>query len=214
MIDRHALPDPGETGDYAVLGSRAVHAGHVFDVVVDRVRMPSGDVRERDVVRHPGAVGVIALDAAGQVLLIRQYRHAVGRHLLELPAGVLDVDGEPGSRAAARELAEEVGLVASRWDLLVEAYSSSGMSDEAVRVFLARDVAAAADTGYERVDEEAEISPRWVPLDEAVSMVQRGEVTNALCVMGLLAAARARDGGWTGLRPVTTRWEGRPTHTG
>lgn len=206
-----------EQPPYAVLASRTVHTGHVFTVAVEQVRMPSGEVRERDVVHHPGAVGVVAVDGErGQerVLLIRQYRPAVRRHLLELPAGLLDVEDEPASRAAARELAEEAQVAAGRWDVLADAYSTAGMSDEAVRLFLARDIRAATDSGFALVDEEADLAPRWLPLDDAVRLVQSGDVTNALCIMGLLAAARCRDTGWSGLRPVASPWDARPAHAG
>lgn len=202
---------------FAVVGSRTVHRGRVFTVAVDQVRMPGGEVKDRDVVHHPGAVGVVALrgePTREEVLLLRQYRSAVGRHLLELPAGILDVEAEPASRAAARELAEEAGLRAGDWAVLVDAFSTPGMSDEAVRVFLAREVSEDPDIGFTRVDEEADLQTRWLPLDEAVAMVARGEVTNALCVMGLLAADRSRRDGWSGLRPLSASWPGRPAHEG
>jgi len=205
------------TSGYPVVSSRTVHEGPIFSVAVDQVRMPSGEVRQRDVVHHPGAVGIVAIDGPdGQerVLLIRQYRHPVRAPLLELPAGLLDLDGEPASVAAARELAEEAGVAAARWDVLIDAFSSSGMSDEAVRIFLARDVRPAPDTGFEPADEEADLAPRWLHLTHAIDQVVAGEITNALCVMGLLAAARSRDSGWSGLRPVDAPWPGRPDHAG
>ncbi|RKN37953.1 NUDIX domain-containing protein [Micromonospora endolithica] len=175
--------------------------GRVFDVVSDEVTMPGGGTATRDYVRHVGAVAVVALDHAGQVVLIRQYRHPVGRHLWELPAGLIDVDGEDLATTAARELAEEVDLTAGRWDLLVDLHTSPGFSNEPVRVFLARDLAdVPAERRHDRHDEEADLQVVRIDLDEAVGMVLAGEITNGPAVAGLLAAARARDTGWSVLR--------------
>ncbi|MEH0827294.1 NUDIX domain-containing protein [Micromonospora sp. URMC 105] len=175
--------------------------GRIFSVVTDEVTMPGGDTAKRDYVRHVGAVAVVALDDAGQVVLVRQYRQPVGRHLWELPAGLMDVDGEQLPAAAARELAEEADLTAGTLDLLVDVHTSPGFSDEVVRVFLARDLAdVPADERHERREEEADIQIVRLDLDEAVGMVLAGEITNGPCVAGLLAAARARDTGWSVLR--------------
>ncbi|MBM0260000.1 NUDIX domain-containing protein [Micromonospora sp. 4G55] len=175
--------------------------GRIFSVVTDEVTMPGGDTAKRDYVRHVGAVAVVALDDAGQVVLVRQYRQPVGRHLWELPAGLMDVAGEPLPAAAARELAEEADLTAGTLDLLVDVHTSPGFSDEVVRVFLARDLAdVPAEARHERRDEEADIQIVRLDLDEAVGMVLAGEITNGPCVAGLLAAARARDAGWSVLR--------------
>ncbi|MEU5791874.1 NUDIX hydrolase [Micromonospora purpureochromogenes] len=175
--------------------------GRIFSVVTDEVTMPGGGTAKRDYVRHVGAVAVVALDDAGQVVLVRQYRQPVGRHLWELPAGLMDVDGEPLPAAAARELAEEADLTAGTLDLLVDVHTSPGFSDEVVRVFLARDLAdVPAEARHERREEEADIQIVRLDLDEAVGMVLAGEITNGPCVAGLLAAARARDAGWSVLR--------------
>jgi ADP-ribose pyrophosphatase len=174
----------------------------VFSVVTDEVTMPGGDTAARDYVRHVGAVGAVAVDDDDQIVLVRQYRHPVGDHLWELPAGLVDVDGEPLVAAAARELAEEADLVAARWDLLAEVHTSPGYSNEKIRLFLARDLTAVPDhERHTRTHEEAELTVRWVKLDEAVSMALRGEITNAACLVGVLAAAHARDRGWSSLRP-------------
>ncbi|MGN9811495.1 NUDIX domain-containing protein [Micromonospora sp. BQ11] len=177
------------------------YRGKIFDVVSDEVTMPGGGTAVRDHVRHVGAVAVVAIDDAGQVVLIRQYRHPVGRHLWELPAGLMDVTGEDLAVAAARELAEEADLTAGRMDVLVDLHSSPGFSNELVRVFLARDLAdVPADERHDRHEEEADLQVVRIDLDEAVGMVLAGEVTNASAVAGLLAAARARDAGWSVLR--------------
>ena len=150
---------------YEVTGHRAIWSGRIFSVVSDDVTMPGGGSATRDYVRHVGAVAVVALDDAGQVVLIRQYRHPVGRHLWELPAGLMDVGGEDLAAAALRELAE-----------------------------------VPAEQRHDRHDEEADLQVVRVDLDEAVRMVLAGEITNASCVAGLLAAARARETGFTELR--------------
>jgi ADP-ribose pyrophosphatase len=155
----------------------------------------------REYIRTLGAAAVVALDDAGRVVLVRQYRHAVGRLLWELPAGLLDVAGEEPVGTAQRELAEEVDLVAGRWHALVELHPSPGNSDEPIWVFLARDLTPVPDDArHHREDEEAELRCSRVDLDEAAAMVLRGEITNAAAVAGLLAAARARDLGWAPLR--------------
>ncbi|MFD6568160.1 NUDIX domain-containing protein [Micromonospora profundi] len=186
--------------------SRAEHyRGRIFDVVTEEVTMPGGGTALRDLVRHVGAVAVVALDDAGQVVLIRQYRHPVGRHLWELPAGLMDVSGEELPAAALRELAEEADLTAARIDVLVDLHSSPGFTNELVRVYLARELAdVPADERHERRDEEADLQIVRMDLDEAVGRVLAGEITNASAVAGLLAAARARDTGFSALRRAET----------
>ena len=143
-----------------------------------------------------GAVGVVPLDAQGRVVLVRQYRHPVGERLWELPAGLMDVGDEPLVAAAARELAEETDLTAGRWDTLVDLHTSPGCSNERIRIFLARELGEVSTAErHERTQEEAELEVVRLDLDRAVGMVLAGEITNAACVAGLLAAARARDTG-------------------
>nr|WP_235834602.1 NUDIX hydrolase [Actinomadura logoneensis] len=183
-------------------------AGHVFRVRRDRVRMPNGDDSElvdRDVIEHPGSVGVLALDGEGRVLLLRQYRHPVGRYLWEAPAGLRDKAGEPLHVLAARELLEESGYRAGRWDVLVDLFPSSGMSDERTRIFLARDLVRVPDEeiDFERVHEEADMPVVWVPLAEAVRKALNGELHNMIAVTGVLAAHAASADGFAALRPVT-----------
>lgn len=200
---------------YEVTESDVAYQGRVIAVRRDMVTMPDGGVSQRDVVIHPGAVGVVALDERGRVVLVRQYRHPVSGPLWELPAGILDVAGEPASRAAARELAEEADLVAGDWRVLVDAFSSPGMTDEAYRVFLARDLSEVPPVSrHVGVHEEAEMAVERVDLDEAVAAVLRGEITNAMAVVGLLAAHRARLDGFVALRPSDAPWPARPHHAG
>lgn len=200
---------------YEVTESTLGYQGRIIAVRRDLVRMPEGDVSQRDVVVHPGAVGVVALDDADRVVLVHQYRHPVGEPLWELPAGILDVHGEAASVAAARELAEETGLRADRYDLLVDVWSSPGMTDEAYRVFLARGLhEIPAAERYVPEHEEAEMGVARIDLDDAVARVLRGEITNAMAVIGLLATVRSRTDGFAGLRPLDAPWPARPAHSG
>jgi len=178
-------------------GSEVLYEGGFITLRRETFRHEDGEEVVRDVVVHPGAVGVVALDADHRVLLVRQYRHPVGDHLWELPAGIIDVDGEPLDRAAVRELEEEADLTAGRLDLLVDMHPSPGSSNEVIRLFLARDLTPVPDADrHQRTDEEAEMTVRRVDLDEALAMALRGEITNAACLVGLFAAARVRDTGW------------------
>ncbi|HTJ31675.1 MAG TPA: NUDIX hydrolase [Dactylosporangium sp.] len=175
----------------------------VFSIVTDAIEMPGGDVVDRDYMVHVGAVGVVALDAEGRVALVRQYRPAVRQVLWELPAGLIDVPGEALVDAAARELAEEADLVATRWDLLAEAHTSPGCSNEKIRLFLAREIASVPEAQrHERTHEEADLELHWIDLDEAVTMALTGEITNAACAIGVLAAAQSKARDWKNLRPA------------
>jgi ADP-ribose pyrophosphatase len=198
-----------QVGGYAVLNSTERFSGRVFSVVTDTVSMPGGGNAERDYLRHPGAVGVVALDDQHRVVLVLQYRHPVRRTLWELPAGLIDVPGEDPLPAAQRELAEEADLAAGRWDLLVDLFTSPGCSDESIRIYLARDLAPAVDNDHVRIDEEAELEVARVDLDEAVAMCFRGEITNGPAVAGILAAAQGRRQDWHGLRSTDAPRPGR-----
>ena len=190
--------DPGELSDRAVR-----YAGRVWSVVTDTVRLPDGTVVERDIVDHPGAVGIVALDSDDRVLLIRQYRQPVGGYLFELPAGLRDVAGEHPLATAQRELMEEAGYSAASWHVLVDFFNSPGGSTEAFRCYLARDLVE-VDGGRPRTGEaeEAHLPRAWMDLDAAVDLVLRGALHNPTTVTGLLAAAAARDRDWRTLRPA------------
>jgi 8-oxo-dGDP phosphatase len=213
--DADSLPVRDEPYDgYAVVStSTPFRSGHVIDVRTDHVRMPDGGTASRDVVVHPGAVAIIALDDEGRVLLQRQYRHPVRRQLWEPPAGLLDEPGEPALAAAKRELYEEAHLVAERWDVLVDAFTSPGMTDEAVRVYLARGIRESDRARHESVDEELDLVPRWLPLDEAVDAVLAGRLHNPLAVMGLLAASSLLGAGREP-RPADAPWPEASDFTG
>lgn len=178
---------------------REVLGRGTFLTLIDEVVEFNGAELHREFVEHPGAVGVIAVDEDDRVLTIRQYRHPVRRRLWEVPAGLLDVVDEPLLVAAQRELAEEADLAASNWAVLLDLVSSPGMSNESVRVFLARGLTAVTST-FTREAEEADMEVRWVPLDEVVQAAIDGRVQNAILIAGVLAAANARDRGWRDLR--------------
>lgn len=194
--------------DYEVRRSQGMFEGKIIRVRTDHVSMPGGNESQRDVVVHPGAVGVVALDDQGRVMMIKQYRHPVGEKLWELPAGLLDVDGELALNTAQRELGEEAGLQAEKWNVLVDVLTSPGMTDEATRIFLARDV---SETGNDRSseDEEGDLELSWVDLDEALVSVLSGGIRNALAVAGLLAAAHARTKNFENLRDAQAPWPDR-----
>ncbi|MGD0933019.1 MAG: NUDIX hydrolase [Streptosporangiaceae bacterium] len=190
---------------WPVASSAEKYQGRIVSVRVDTIRSPDGNTAEREVVTHPGAVGVVALDESGpapRVLMIRQYRHPVGRLLWELPAGLRDVAGEPLLRTGRRELLEETGYRAARWDVLVDYFSSPGIITERLRVFLARglELVPASERDFVPENEEAHLLVDWVPLDEAVRLALAGELHNGLAVTGILAAHAAWRSGFAGLR--------------
>lgn len=182
MTELHDEPTPFEP-----VTSDLVYHGRVWDLRRDAV-----DYRGREIVReyvdHTGAAAIVAIDDRERVLLIQQYRHPIGCRDWEVPAGLLDVAGEPPAEAARRELAEEADLRAARWDELVSIYTSPGGSNEVVHLFLARDLSAVG-AAFDREDEEADIRVEWVPLTEAVDAVLSGRMRNGILAVGVLAAA-------------------------
>jgi len=193
---------------FETASSETLHTGKIFALRRDQVRMPGGKVVTREVVEHFGAVGIVAIDDDGNIPLVYQYRHALGRRLWELPAGLLDINGEAAHLTAARELQEEAGLQASTWRVLVDLDSTPGFSDESVRVYLA--------TGLSEVDrpeahdEEADMTLQWYPLAEATRKVLSGEIVNAIAVAGILAA-HAVTNGFAHPRSVDSPWIDKPT---
>lgn len=194
---------------YEVVGSETVFKGRVLTVRVDDVRMSDGTVAKREVVAHPGAVGVVALDGDGKIVLVNQYRPPVGARLDELPAGLLDVPGESALDCAKRELYEEAGLAADEWNVLLDLHTSPGMTNEAVRLFLARGLSEVTGD-FQAEHEELDLQVTREPLAEAVRRVLAGGLTNAIAVAGILAAVHGRATGWRDLRPADARWPARP----
>jgi ADP-ribose pyrophosphatase len=177
-----------------VLQSDLVYEGRVWDVRSDRVRYGDGEI-VRQYVDHTGAVAILALDDDGRVLLIQQDRHPIRHRDWELPAGLLDVEGEEPLAAAQRELAEEADLVAAHWEPLVSSWTTPGGNDEVIHIFLATGISS-AENPHDREDEEADIRVEWVPLTDAVDGVLEGRMHNGILTIGVLAAAqRLRDRG-------------------
>src|SRR5512139_2615706 len=165
---------------------RNVFKGRVLTLNLERVRLPNGRVAELEIAHHPGGAAVVALDAEGRVCLLRQFRHAAGGWLDELPAGKLD-GGEPPLECAVRELGEEAGMRAARWDKLGEYLSSPGVFTEVIHVYLARDL-----TPVPPAPEEHEVfEVRWLPMPEAVALASRGELRDGKSLVGLFWAAEA-----------------------
>lgn len=220
-----------ELGDE--LGSRPVperevrYRGLVWDVQRDHVDLgPAGTVK-REYLGHPGAVVVLALrpgpvaagDAGGsgagseQLFLVKQYRHPVATTEWELPAGLLDIPGEPPWEAAARELAEEADLEAARWDVLLDFYPSPGAMSEAIRIFLARELTDVPHAErHDRTGEELGMPGGWIDLDAAHTAVLTGRLNNASAIMGILAARAARERDWATLRAPDAPWPQHPAY--
>jgi 8-oxo-dGDP phosphatase len=167
-------------------------AGRVLSVETDRVDI-DGHVVDRDVVRHPGAAAVVALDEDGQVLLVRQYRHPVAHMLWEIPAGLLDKPDEDPIECAHRELMEEGGYTAEVMQPLLRLFVTPGGSDEVIHIFLATGITSApGGRTHTGEAEEADMPQVWMPLHHAVRAVMQGEIRNGITAAGLLAALQAR----------------------
>ncbi|MBA0128270.1 NUDIX hydrolase [Haloechinothrix sp. YIM 98757] len=198
--------EPG-SHEFDVVSSEDVYRGHVIGLRIDEVVMPGGAVAHREIVEHLGAVSIAAVDEDHRITLIHQYRHPFGRRLWELPAGLLDTAGEEPVDTARRELVEEAGLTAQRWDTLVDTAASAGFTDEVVRVFLARQLSVVDRDVLD--GEEADLVVSRVPLDEAVRMALGGELVNGATVSGVLAAHAVLTGA-AHPRPADAEWRDRP----
>lgn len=173
-----------------VAESERVFEGRAWNIRRDRFTLDDTTI-VREYVDHPGAVAVLAIDEQDRVLLINQYRHPIGLKDWELPAGLLDVEGEAPLVTARRELAEEADLNAEHWSELITFHTSPGGSNETLRVFEARGLMPTEP--FARTDEEAGIVTRWIPLDEAVDAVLEGRLSNAILIIAVLAAHARRD---------------------
>jgi len=203
MAGERILAD--EPFDVAIEKSDIVFTGSVWTVQRDEFRY-GDETLVREFVNHTGAVAVLAMDERGRILLIRQYRHPIGMRNWEIPAGLLDVADESPLAAAKRELAEEADLEARDWAVLAEFVTSPGGSNEAIRIYIARDVGPVA-SAFERRAEEADIQVRWVDLDHAVDAVLGRQIQNPLLVISVLAASAERARGWSGLASADEPWE-------
>ncbi len=205
------LPDPlaAEQPDPAVdplaerlVASEVLHRGRILEFRADTVERADGRRTRRDVAGHPGAVAIVALDPDGRVLLVRQYRHPAGRVLLEIPAGTLERDPVTGTTedpegAARRELEEETGRRAARWELLTDFWTAPGFATERMFLFLATDLAAATDDRL-LPDEDETLQLVRLPWREAVAAAERGEIRDAKSLVGLFWLARRMEGATTG----------------
>src|ERR1700675_4958858 len=163
----------------ASIATHHIFSGRIIDVSTERLRYANGREYDLDYVRHPGAAAVVAVDGAGRVCLVRQYRHGVMDFLWEIPAGKLDA-GEPPQVCAVRELAEETGVSAQRWTSLGQYLPAPGIFTEVIHLYLARDLIVG--TPAPDADEELEI--QWLPMADAVGMVVRGEWNDGKTALG------------------------------
>ncbi|AEN09125.1 MULTISPECIES: NUDIX hydrolase [unclassified Streptomyces] len=197
--------------EWQVTATVTPFTGNKTSVRTDDVVMPDGSVHSRDYQVHPGSVAVLALDEEGRVLVLRQYRHPVRHKLWEIPAGLLDVPGENPLHAAQRELYEEAHVKAEDWRVLTDIYTTPGGCDEAVRVFLARDLSEAEGERFAVAEEEADMELARVPLEELVRGVLAGDLHNSCLVVGTLSLTAALAGdGVDALRPAEAPWPARP----
>lgn len=180
-------------GARPVLARERLFDGRVWDVEGQEFELGGSRIR-REVIVHPGAVAVVALNDADMVCLVHQYRHPAGGTLWELPAGLLDVSGEAPLAAAQRELAEEVDLEADTWQTLVDVSTSGGGSTEWIRVYLATGVRELPHA-FEREAEEAEMERRWVPLAEILEAAASMRLHNATLLSAMLALTQLRAAG-------------------
>ena len=183
---------------WPVVGEPWSARGAFVTLRTDQVQMPDGQVAKRDVVEHPGAVAIVALDDDDWVLLIRQYRHPTGHLLWEIPAGIRDVAGEDPLHTAQRELLEEAGYRARDWHVLADIFSAPGITSERLYIFLARGLTAVPESergGYVAQHEEAHLLVRWLPLRQAVNLFLAGDLHNGVTAVGILSAYAARQGG-------------------
>lgn len=198
--------------DYRVEKSTRGFSGRVFSVRSDVVCMPDGGTSLRDVTELPGAVAIVAINDRGELAMVRQYRHPVARPLWEIPAGLLDSPSESALSAGERELLEETGLKATNWCTLADVLTTPGMSDETIRLLLARDLSRVPESSRPRLQhEESELELGFVSLESAVSRVLDGDIENGITAAALLAAyvalqegrpLRAADAPWRARKPA------------
>lgn len=185
----------------------------MWDVRRDTFDLGPAGLLTREYVDHPGAVCVLALDDAGAILLIEQYRHPIGSYEWEIPAGLLDVAGESPVECARRELFEEADLRAATWHLLADFMASPGALSEPLRIFLARDVTPVPEAErHTREGEELGMPARWVPLEDAHEAVLDGRLHNPALVIAVHTAMTLRARNWRGLRPANAAWPEHPAY--
>jgi ADP-ribose pyrophosphatase len=167
--------------DYRTLSSRYVYSGHNIRLRVDEVVLPSGKETVREVIEHNGAVAIVAMDIEQNILLVRQFRHAAGKELLEIPAGGID-PGETPEETARREMQEETGYVPGKLERMGGFYSAPGYASEYLYLFLATDLAPARLIA----EDTEEIKLVKMPLNDVVELIRNGEIQDAKSIAGLL----------------------------
>ncbi len=165
------------------------YAGRVFDLIIDEVEYPSGRVGIREIARHPGGAVVVPLQDDRTVVLVRQYRHPVDSYVIELPAGKLE-PGEDPAHCATRELAEETGYEATSLTRLTSIYTTPGFCSEILHLYLARGLRPTG-RGQQLEEGEQTLTLLPTPLDEALAMIERGEIVDGKSICGLFLATRA-----------------------
>lgn len=198
MTHRPTQPAAVAPLDETVIGSDVLYRGRYLSLRIDTIERADGSRATREIVGHPGAVAIVAVDAEDRVALVRQWRVAAGSALLEIPAGTLDVDAatnrvEDPDAAAARELEEETGLRATTWRRLASFWTAPGFATELMHLYLATGLVPAAANRL-GPDEDERLVLVWQPFDEAVAAAARGAFADAKTILGLLVADRAREG--------------------
>lgn len=205
-----------DLGRRPVGASETAFHGMVWDIRRDTVDLGDAGTVKREYLEHPGAVIVLALrsrEDRDELFVIKQYRHPVGYTEWELPAGLLDVAGEPPWQAASRELAEEADLVAAQWHVLNDYFASPGGMTEALRIYLARDLTEVPEAQrHEREGEELAMPSGWVDLDVAHRAALSGRINNVGALVGILSAHGARAASWAPLRPCDAPWPQHPAY--
>jgi ADP-ribose pyrophosphatase len=158
-----------------------IYEGKIFDVAVERITLPNGATKNREVVRHPGAAAMVPLLEDGKVVLVKQYRHAVGRFIWEIPAGTLELDEDPMT-CAQRELIEEIGYEAGRLEKITEILPAPGYTDEHIHIFLATELTVA----QQNLEDDEVLDVESLPFEKAVEMILSGEIQDAKSIVGLL----------------------------
>ncbi|MDQ3932871.1 MAG: NUDIX hydrolase [Actinomycetota bacterium] len=186
------MSNESTSGWFETVGSEVLYEGNTARARVDRVRMPDGEIAEREVVEQYDAVGIVPILDDGTVVLLRQYRQPFQAYMLEIPAGKLDVEGEAIEEAAQRELREETGLRAGRLERLGAFRNSAGWTDEVTHLYLAKQLVPDQAENFQPKAEEADMEIVRLPFDDAVKEARAGTIVDAKTLIGLLLAVDRR----------------------
>jgi len=181
--------------DHKIISSKCVFSGKVVGVFIDEVSLPDGRIARWERVNHPGAVGIVPMLDDSHMLLVKQYRHATRKVLLEIPAGKLDIASESPEDCASRELVEEVGHSAATLVKLAEFYNSPGYSNEYFHLYLAKNLERASGVH----DDDEFLTVELVRLENALELIERSEIVDAKSIIGITLATLYLEGRYTGL---------------